>query len=504
MTKSTISTIAVLGGGSAGFIVALTLKRRLPETVVRVIRSPEIGIIGVGEGTTPYFLTHFHDYLKVSERLFFKEVEPIWKFGIRYQWGPRDFNYTFRPHTDQRLPELSRLAGCYFHEDFTDGELFSSLMDAERGFPAGPGGMPGLMPGYAWHMENRKLVGFLENVARHAGVEIVDATVREVRQNDGGITGLVREDGTVETADLYVDCSGFRSELLGQALGERFISYEDTLFCDRSVVGGWEREEETLQAFTTAQTMDSGWCWRIDHEQIINRGYVYSSAHISDTAAEEEFRLANPKVKSTRVVKYRTGRYDRTWVKNTVAIGNSAGFVEPLEATALMVICNESRALAESLADGPPTPSRRRVYNEFVARYWDDIRDFLAVHYRFNGRLNTPFWQHCRNECVLHGAAGIVEWYQENGPSQIPRNVLLHPQNPFGLEGYYTLLLGQRVPYDGVHQPGAKEEAVLKTHRQQMRAAAARALTVPDCLAAMRSPQWRWGAAAPGPRHFTL
>ena len=151
--------------------------------------------------------------------------------------------------------------------------------------------------------------------------------------------------------DLYIDSSGFASVLLGKALAEPFISFQSSLFDDRAVVGWWPRGEEPIQPYTTAESMSAGRNWRIDHETRIDRGYVYCSAYISDTDAEAEFRTKNPKVSDTRIVKFKTGRYVRGWVKNVVAIGNASGFVEPLESTALGALCTAT-------AGGSPNRSR--------------------------------------------------------------------------------------------------------------------------------------------------
>src|SRR4051812_26109462 len=241
----------------------------------------------------------------------------------------------------------------------------------------------------------------------------------EAQRGEEGIKTLRFASGRVESADLFIDCSGFASALLGGCLGEGFVSYDRTLFCDRAVVGGWTRTSEAIKPYTTCETMQSGWCWQIEHETRINRGYVYSSAFISDDAAEGEFREKNPLITDTRVVKFTSGRYENFWVGNVVAIGNAGGFVEPLEATALGVIAFQSRTLAEILRDGDQeaTRFRRDQYNSLHRRHWDSIRDFLAVHYRFNTRIDSQFWRHCQQHCELAGAAAALECYQENGPS---------------------------------------------------------------------------------------
>jgi len=492
-----VKKITVLGGGSAGFIAALTLKRKLPQLEVQVLRSPHLGIIGVGEGTTPYFPQHFHGYLGLKPDKFYAEAQPIWKLGIHYLWGPRkSFNYTFTPQTDFRHVDLPKNNGYYCDEDFSGVDLSSALIAEDRVFARRPDGSMALHQNFAYHMENKKLVGYLEARCRDFGVKITDATVNHVRRReDGGIAALGLDVGGEAEADLFVDASGFHAELLGRELEEPFQDYSDALFSDRAVVGGWEREPgEPIQPYTTAETMDSGWCWRIDHEEIINRGYVFSSAHCTDEEAEAEYRRKNPRAGQTRVVKFRTGRYRRQWVHNVVGIGNAAGFVEPLEATALMCICLQSRALADGLidADQQPTPSVASSYNKYMAGLWDEIRDFLAIHYKFNTRINTPYWRRCQEETALHDAAALVEFYQENGPSLLAKSILMNPNSPFGIEGYYTMLVGQQVPYGKRHTAAPAERAKWNTYRQKNRAIAGKAMDVRQSLAMIRDPRWRW------------
>src|SRR5207248_805307 len=156
---------------------------------------------------------------------------------------------------------------------------------------------------YAYHIENVHFVRYLEGVAARLGVVVKDDTVVEVLQNDDGVAGLRLASGMTATADLYVDCSGFASLLLGKTLKEPYFSFKSSLYNDRAVASWWDRTDEPMQHYTTAETMNCGWCWRIDHEHQIARGYVYSSGFISDSDAEAEFRAKNPKVTDTRIVK---------------------------------------------------------------------------------------------------------------------------------------------------------------------------------------------------------
>jgi tryptophan halogenase len=491
-----IKKILVLGAGSAGLMAALTLKRKLPDLDVQVVRSPDLGIIGVGEGTTVAFPKHFFEYLKLKPQQFYAMAEPTWKLGIKFIWGPRpEFYYTFAYEFQQRMPELSRNNGFYFGKDALCSGPVSAFIAEGKAFPKKPDGTPFFHNNHAFHIENKKLVGWLESVCLTFGVKITDATVTAER-NEQGIAALITEKGERLTGDLYVDASGFRSELLGRTLQEPYISYKDSLFCDRAVIGGWARTDEPIMPYTVCETMDAGWCWQIEHETWINRGYVYASDFISDEDALAEFMRKNPKVSNVpRVVKFRSGRYARNWVGNVVGVGNSVGFVEPLEATALQVICVEASTLADSLIDSlcDPTPTLVELYNRYNAQAWDDIRDFLAVHYAFNTRINTNFWEACRNDTKLHGAQFLVDFYKENGPSVVAGAQLLHQSNSFGMDGYLALLVGQNVPHKKPFTPSAKEEKIWRDKCSMWTAEARRGLDVKQCLNAIRGSAPKWG-----------
>lgn len=496
-----IQNVLVLGGGSAGLIAAISLKRIIPFLNVRVIRSKEIGIIGVGEGTTPGFLTHFHEHMRISYREFHERAHPTWKLGLRFLWGPREeFHYTFAPTLTAFTQGLLRNHAYYCETDFTDANLDSALMKRNKISIRNAKGQPDIQfRNVAYHIENVNLVSYLEWRATQDGIPIEDAKVVDVGCEEGRgdkrVTHLVLEDGRRVEADFYVDASGFRSQLLGQTLKEPFVDFSDTLFCDRAIAGPRERkEDEAIRPYTTVETMDHGWCWRIDHEHHVNRGYVYSSAFVSDDEAEEEFARKNPDITSRRRIVFKSGTYRRTWVGNVCAVGNAAGFVEPLEATALGVLCAHSKNLAVCLWESAldPSPSAQRIYNDFTIKDWYDIRDFLAVHYRFNTLLDTPFWRHCREATPLHSAEPLLEFYRENGPSPLANNTLFKGLHQFGLEGYYSMFIGMKLPHDRQHKASPDERILWEKIRAEWVAKARNGISVREALDLLRQPNVRW------------
>jgi len=501
-----IDRIVVLGGGSAGFIAAISLKTKLPALRITVIRSKELGIIGVGEGTTVSVPNYLHGFLNIDPMEFHRTVNPTFKLGIKFLWGPRPyFNYTFSPQFDMRYAALPRATGFYCQDDDESLKYAapnSALMSLDKAFVRLQGGAPGVRNDVAYHMENADFVGFLESHAQRLGVEIEDDTVADVEQDDRGITALLGRSGKRHTADLYVDASGFVSALLGKALNEPFVSFKSSLFCDRAVVGGWARgPDEPIKPYTTAETMQSGWCWQIEHDNRINRGYVYSSAFISDDEAEREFRAKAPKVEATRIVKFISGRYARSWVKNVVAVGNACGFVEPLESTSLFVICEESGNLAESLIEcsRQPGPAMAGVYNRRVGRTWDDIRRFLAIHYRFNRRVDSEFWRACLEKTDLADAQDFVDYYVENGPSARWGQNLVGGRDAFGFEGYLSMMVGMRVPHRRTYTISDAERQTWAKILEHNRAQAAAGVGMKESLEIIRSPNFK---VKPGFYHY--
>lgn len=494
-TSRRIRKVIVLGGGSAGYLAAIALKIRMPELLVTVIHSRNIPIIGVGEGTTFTVPVFLHGYLGLDPGQFHRMARPTYKLGIRFLWGPREhFHYSFTGQLDAQQPDLPKANGYYAFENFRYGDVTGALMEHDRGFERQSDGGPLVTTGVAYHIENREFVDYLEKAAAAAGVVTVDDEVETVETGEEGVSALHLKSGRVARAHLYVDCSGFRSELIGRALEEPFDSFRSSLFCDRAVAGGWKRTDEPLKPYTTAETMESGWAWQIEHDELINRGYVYSSDFISDDEAEREFRAKNPKIKDTRVIRFDSGAYRRCWIKNVVGMGNASGFVEPLEATSLSVICDHTVRLIQALADAEMEPGEktRHYYNQYTARSWSAIRRFLALHYKFNTRIANEFWKTCQETTDLAGAEEIVEYYQECGPSLMWAAESMGRGDPFGWEGYLVMLVGQGVPFRKRLTIPPEERKIWRQRCHQLEERARNGLSMAEALTMIRSERWAW------------
>jgi tryptophan halogenase len=431
-----------LGGGSAGCLAALGLKRTLPHLEVTLVESPQIPIIGVGEATTPLLQGYLHGKLGLDMADFYLRAQPTWKLGIRFDWGlPGNyyFNYTF---------DKGYVLESYVYEGSVNPASFQSLL-----MTAGKSNLfkiddsrYGFWPSrFAYHIENRRFVNYLKEEVKKAGVrwlqrEVVDADLAEDGET---VRHVVTSEGEQLPHDLFVDCSGFRSLLLEKALGSRFVSYGSSLFNDVAITAGRPRSGD-LPPYATARTMRHGWCWEIPLLEGDHVGYVFSSAHCSAEEAEEEMSQSYPDMEGARMVRFRSGRHEEFWKGNVVAVGNAFGFVEPLESTALHLVCMQLAMLIDYFPATKREPETRRQLNEFVNEAWDEIRWFLAFHFKFNRKLSTRYWQDCQHETEISGnGERILESYRERCPISYRHHLATRIIDDYAFD---LILLAQKVP----------------------------------------------------------
>lgn len=467
MNWGAIASIGVVGGGTAGYFAALSLKRSFPELRVAVIESPDIPVIGVGEATTTLMAPFLHAELGLDIVELWEAVKPTFKLGIRFEWGLPQPDYSFA----FPFGEADPIRAAAIDGELTRQSLNALLMHERRGpVVRGPDAQELSLLGslkFAYHLDNAPFVGFLAKSAAERGIEHVPMTIEEVRLSPDGqrVASLVGRDRQV-SYDFYVDASGFRSRLMEQTLRSPFQSYASSLFCDRAIVATAPLQGG-IGPYTTAETMNAGWCWNIPMRDENHRGYVHSSAFISEDEALAELRAKNPGLGEPWTVKFRSGRHAEFWKGNVAAVGNAYGFVEPLESTALHMVIIELAYLRAGLARAadPAALARFVEYaNRSVGGHWDYLRWFLALHYKYNRRLETPFWQAARNDVDASGFDDLVRRVREDGPSmdlQAPHT----PFDPaFGLSGVMTLLLGQHVSHGAKAPSAAQREAFEQTN----------------------------------------
>ncbi|MEV7603585.1 tryptophan halogenase family protein [Kitasatospora sp. NPDC089797] len=447
-----IRRIGVIGGGTAGYLTALALKAKRPWLDVTLVESTSIPIIGVGEATVSYFTLFLHHYLGIDAEELYARVRPTWKLGIKFDWGPG--SDAFMGPFDWSADSVGLVGAIKSHGSINGSTLGSAMMGADRApvYQVGqdPVSLMKYLP-FAYHLDNARLVSYLTELAERRGIHHVEATIDDVVLSGEEWVDHVRTgDGRDLSFDLYVDCTGFRSRLLGDALKTPYQSFGSSLFTDRAVTGNIEHGGEIVP-YTQATTMNAGWCWRIPTREDDHRGYVYSSAAISDDEAVDELTTRFPGIKNPRLVKFRSGRYEKAWRGNVVGIGNSYGFVEPLESTGLLMIATEALTLVSSLPASWADPQPRDAVNIGLAQHWDAIRWLLSIHYKFNTRLDTPFWKECRALTDVSGFQPLLDIYAAGAPLSRRNAVVQDLANRvapsfFGLYGIDCLLLGQQVP----------------------------------------------------------
>jgi len=400
--------ILIVGGGTAGWLTAAYLARHLAlsersHLEVTVLESPDIGPIGVGEGTFPTIRATLQ-FLGIDERRFIRETAATFKQGIRFvDWARRGESF-LHPFEAPFYTEGTSLVPYWLLQDeaarvpFAQAVTLQARVAAAQRAPkrgaeaayAGP-------LNYAYHFDALKLARLLAGRARELGVQHVQATLSAVSRDERGAIAHVDtlQRGRFE-ADLYVDCTGFRAELIGDAPGAAFHSVRDVLFADRALACKLPVDADaTLESCTIATAHEAGWTWEIGLNGARGVGCVYSSDHMTDERAAQVLRdYVGPGHAdiATRRIPFAAGWRQKQWVRNCVAVGLSAGFLEPLEATGLVLIEAAVGMIAEMFPHGGPIEAPARRFNELMNARFENIVNFLKLHYCVD-RRDEPFWR---------------------------------------------------------------------------------------------------------------
>ncbi|MFY8092607.1 MAG: tryptophan halogenase family protein [Niveispirillum sp.] len=428
MMQSKAHDIVIVGGGTAGWMAASILARSTKGRLGRItlVESAEIGTVGVGEATIPP-IQFFNQLLGIDERDFVARTQASFKLGIEFRnWHRKGQSYihpfgSFGGNMDAvsfhhywlRLRALG---------DGTDiGDYCPAIAAARQGrfapeMPDGPPGGPVLA--YAYHFDAALYAAYLRDFATRLGVTRIEGRITAIRQRaeDGYVSQLDLADGSSVTGDLFIDCSGFRSLLLGQTLGVGFKDWSRWLPCDRALAVPCEGGE-AISPYTRSTAHAAGWQWRIPLQHRIGNGHVYSSAFMSDEEAAAILlgHLDGKPQADPRPLRFTAGRRERSWERNVVALGLAGGFLEPLESTSIHLIQTALFRLLALMPTDIKDQVTRDEFNRLTEAEYDHIRDFLILHYHATDRDDSDFWNYVRTMPVPDSLRHKMELFRARG-----------------------------------------------------------------------------------------
>lgn len=461
-------SILIVGGGTAGWLTAAYLARFFdiahnPRIRITLLESPGIGIIGVGEGTFPTIRNTLR-YIGIDEASFVHATSATFKQGIRFEnWvrapsGGRDDHF-LHPFEAPFQDGAHSLVAYWLLQDERARPAFAEAMTiqnrvAEAGRApkgAGEGDFAGPLD-YAYHFDATRMAEVLAERARALGVVHLQGLLTRAALDgaSGAIAHLeTREHGDLQ-ADLYVDCSGFRAELIGGALDVAFKPVGDVLFTDRALACKlpYETTDTPLPSYTVASAHAAGWTWDIGLAGARGLGCVYSSAHMSDDAAAqvlERYTGGRSSAATTRLIPFEAGYRTRPWEKNCVAVGLSGGFLEPLESTGVLMIEAAAAMIAELFPHHGPIDGPARRFNELMGARYESIVAFLKLHYCLS-RREEPFWRaNAEASSIPDRLADLLEQWRYRPPSRFDF-VLDHES--FSYFNYQYILYGMEFRTD--------------------------------------------------------
>lgn len=481
-----LESIVIVGGGSAGWMTAAALSSLLKPKDVRItlVESEEIGTVGVGEATIPD-IRNFNRILGIPEDEFMKATNATFKLGIEFaNWGKQGDRY-FHPfgkhgadmqgidfhqfwlHTrqhgdttplqDYSICSVAASAGKFIHPNNDPRSVLSQLR-------------------YAYHFDASLYAKFLRNYAEKNGVIRVEGKVDEVTLDpeSGGIKSISLEAGKEIEGDFFFDCTGFRSLLMAQKLGVPYQDWSNWLPCDSAQVVPCEHNGPPAP-YTKSTAKIAGWQWCIPTQSRLGNGHVYCSKFISHDDARESLLedLPGKAIAQPRQLGFTTGRLEEFWKNNCIAVGLSAGFLEPLESTSLYLIQIGISKFIALYPDASLSPVIRKEYNRQMALSFEQVRDFLILHYYLNERVGDEFWDYCRNMHLPDSLTHKLELLKQAG------RFFRYEEDLFSIDSWLAVGIGQNL-YPATIDPIVAALPVeevqhsLDTMRSSIRAASAK------------------------------
>ncbi len=462
-SRPPVTKIVIVGGGTAGWMTAAAVMRvlgQMPGLSVTLVESEAIGTVGVGEATIPQIIG-FNRLLGLDEMQFMRETRATYKLGIEFVDWLRPGHAYVHPFGSFGLDMLGIefqhffLRGASLGETARIDDYSIAAMAAKAGRfgwprPENPRS-PMSKLSYAFQFDAGRYARFLRGYAEAAGAVRVEGRIVEVQQDgeSGFVTAVALEDGREVAGELFIDCSGFRSLLLGQTLGVPFADWTRWLPCDSAVaipctLGG------ANEPLTRSTARPAGWQWRIPLQHRIGNGHVFSSSHMERQAATD-LLLANLDGKplaDPNHLAFKAGHRVRAWEKNVVALGLAAGFLEPLESTSIHLVQSGIARLMALFPDTGFSGVEIERFNLETAREYRNIRDFLVLHYRASERDDSEFWRYCRTLPPPDSLAEKLELFRSSG------RIIRENNELFTEDSWLSVMLSQGVEPRG-HHPAA-------------------------------------------------
>ena len=464
-------TIVIAGGGTAGWIAAALLSVHMPRERIRVrlVESEEIGAIGVGESTIPPFLGLIRN-LGINEQDFIARTQASFKLGIRFKdWRVKGESY-FHPFGHIGAPIESN----DFYQAWLKAKLEghdSRLQDfapaavmADHGrfmLPQKAPRTPVAPANYALHVDAKRVAQYLRRHAEAHGAERTEGLISGVNlREDGHIRSLTLKSGEEVAGDVFIDCTGFRALLIGQALGVGYEDWTRELPCDRAVVVQSANVRDPAPC-TLAEAQDAGWRWRIPLQHRSGNGHVYASRYMSDADAEKTLLagVEGELLTQPTTLRFTTGVRDRIWEKNCLALGLASGFIEPLESTAIHLVYRTLDFFFRFFPEYGIDTASQAEFNRRIRADYVEIKDFVVLHYAATQRDDTEFWRHCKSQPLSEALQTRIAAFRANGvlAERGPEELFKAPSWQSVLEGMgvrprHCSLLTQRLDGARLHR----------------------------------------------------
>lgn len=462
MDKYKLKKLVIVGGGTAGWIAAAALAKFAGRVVdIELIESDAIGTVGVGEATIPQIL-RLTGMLGLDEAAMMKATGATFKLGIEFNnWGHKgesylhtfghsginfnhlDFQHYWLRALKENTLDNSETSGFWdysIHHKAAYSHKFAHLNQL------GKSGVSGLA--YAYHFDAGRFALFLREYAEQQGVKRTEGLITDVNLHPetGYVESLNLDSGKTIDGDFFIDCSGFRGLIIGQALGVKYQDWSKWLPANRAVAVASKREGPLLP-YTKATAHDAGWQWRIPLQHRTGNGHVFCDSFISPEDAEKTLldNLDSTPISDPKHLRFTTGRREEFWHKNCLAIGLSGGFMEPLESTSIHLIQANISKLIELFPHGGFSPALIQEYNRQTQKEFDLIRDFLVLHYHRTDREDTEFWRYCKNMEVPDTLKAKMALFEQGGIAYKEFEDL------FGESSWVQVMLGQGLMPEWYH-----------------------------------------------------